>query len=258
MRKALLLAVAAALAVAGLAYAASNNAYTVTASIKPTKSGTKKHPRTVSQNFTYNIKSLTPGAIPANVKTYRTVVQGIHENTNKFPACGTSRLNSATQGPSTCPRGSKVGSGFARVLDSLTSQPQRTDASGIEPCRLNITIYNGGNHTLSFYFTKGTCTNLPHSIAIAGTLKSFRGGYRDVYTIPNFLRSPKAGHRFTIVRLHTAIGVHNRTVRVHGKKKTFGLFYSYLCPPNHFRQVRVTFKAVDGSSQTATRNVACS
>src|SRR5436309_7213473 len=118
MRKALLLAVAAAMAVAGIAYAANTNQYNVGASIKPTKSGTKKHPVTVSQLIGYFVStaSKTQNAnVPTNVKSYSTVVQGIHENTNKFPACGTARLNSSTEGPSTCPKGSKVGSGFALV-----------------------------------------------------------------------------------------------------------------------------------------------
>ena len=84
------------------------------------------------------------------------------------------------------------------------------------------------------------------------------GGYRDRFTIPNFLRTPIAGQTWTIFQIHTTIGPHKRTVTVHGKTKTFGLFYSYACPPNHFRQVKVTFKAVDGNSQTVTRNVACS
>src|SRR5437764_1141410 len=126
MRKVLLLAVAAAIAVAGIAYAVNTNKYVVHASIKPTKSGTKKTPVTVSQVFAYDIGTFVSGKnapVPTNVKAYSTTVAGIHEHTDAFPACGTSRLNSSSQGPSTCPKGSKVGSGFAMVYVNRNDKP---------------------------------------------------------------------------------------------------------------------------------------
>src|SRR2546423_1045059 len=69
---------------------------------------------------------------------------------NKFPACGTARLNDPTQGANTCPKGSQIGTGhfIAAVGPSTNSSISGT-------CRADVTVYNGGNHDLSYYVFKG-------------------------------------------------------------------------------------------------------
>src|SRR5437763_13246075 len=115
-----------------------------------------KHPKAIGIHVTYNISSSDPAALPRNVKKYKTIIQGILEKTNQFKACGTSRLNNPSQGPSTCKKGSKIGSGYAIVQASPSNRPLLKQYAHRRS--LQLLIFNGGNHTLSLYLCSGNTT----------------------------------------------------------------------------------------------------
>jgi|GEM_PF-6437565 len=260
MRKALLLIPVAVLAVAGIAYAANSNVYTVSAGIKPMKSGTKKNPKPISLAITYNIASSNSKAIPTNVKTYKTFIQQIIAKTNNFPACGTSRINNSHQGPSTCRKGSLIGGGWA-IVDVYPSNRPALKAYGSK-CSLQLSIYNGGNHTFSLYLFSGNkedgynpCKPKKKQ-AFVEQFSSNGNGLTGTFTIPATFRS--AGKNvWVIVRLHMTISVKTTKVGKKPHRTTIGLLDSVGCPANHQRQVKVTFTATDGTSGTATRLVPC-
>src|SRR5436305_15248705 len=114
MRKVMLLAALATLSVTGVAYGAVTvtNKYVLKGKITPVKSGTKKHPRPFGAKISYTVSTSPKGYRPNVVEKYTLNVQGAKENTNVFPGCSTSRLLDPTQGPNTCPPGSKAGTGF--------------------------------------------------------------------------------------------------------------------------------------------------
>jgi hypothetical protein len=266
MRKTLLLAATAVLVVAGVAYAASN-VYTVQASISPTKSGTSKHPKAIGIHLTYNIRSSDPNALPRNVQKYKTFIQGILEKTNKFKACGTSRLNNPHQGPSTCPKGSKIGSGYAFVQATPSNRPLLKVYA--HRCSLQVLIFNGGNHTLSLYLfsgnsVQGTAPCTPkRKQGFVETFTKTSSGLTGTFSIPATFRhvGSNPGTTWTITKLVLNEPVKKKTAthKVKGKtvKTTIGLFDSYSCPSNGQRQVKVTFTTVNGATSTATTTVPC-
>jgi hypothetical protein len=253
MRKSLLLAILVALGVTGIAYAAPTvtHYYVVKAKIKPIKSGTNKHPVAIASTISYKV---TPPANtrPKVVKVYDITVQGVRENTNKFPACGTARLLDPTQGPVTCPKGSLVATGFFNVAIGPSSSTSITTT-----CRADLSIYNGGSHNLSYYVFKGPEKNAcpvtnGHDAFNAG-LKTSRKGLVQTFTVPEELRHPASG--FDSAATFATVISPKHVTKVKGHK--VGLFESISCPANHERQVKVKFTREDGTFKIATRLVPC-
>jgi hypothetical protein len=270
MRRALLLGVLTVLGMAGAAYAAATvtNHYTVHAKITPIKSGTKAHPVPISSHLDWATTATPKGDRPNTDKTIDVRVQGIRENTNDFPACGTARLNDPSEGPTTCPAGSKVGTGFFIAEVSAAGDPSKII---IPSCRAELTIYNGGNHDLSFYGYKGAPVSgqpapcpLPRNEAWNGTLTRTPKGLVLTATLPADLRHPPvAGTTFDSSAIKASFDIPTATTKVKpkGKKRTkavkVGLFESISCPANHQRQLAVKFTQENGKSTTVTRLVPC-
>lgn len=269
MRKALLLGLIGALGIAATAYAATTvtNVYTVHGTIKPAKSGTKAHPVPIGGHVDYAISTTPPGYRPNLLKTLELRVQGITENTDAFPPCGSARLNDVSEGPSTCPKGSLFGTGYL-TADVTTFGNQKPPF--VLTCRAELSIYNGGDHTLTFYVYKGTppagqteCP-LPRNEAFVAPLTHTAKGLVVTATFPQDLRHPTvAGQTFDVAVVSSSVNIStvSKTVKEgKGKKRhkvTIGLFASTLCPANHKRQVALTFVPESGNSRTVTRLVAC-
>lgn len=265
MRKALVLAVLVALGAGGVAYAAIQNVYVVKANITPTKSGTKKTPKPIAISREYDVAAVPSFQTPQVVANYTTLIVGVQENTNDFPGCGTSKLNNPSEGPGKCPRGSKIGVGYVIVTYTPAST---TLAAYAKQCRLETTLFNGGDHTVSIYFYKGKqqagnpapCP-LPRSIAVSGLFSKGTSGLVERVTVPPFLRHPIANQTWVFTKYVTIIPLDKTTItkKVHGKKHKVqvGFFETYACPANHQRLISVDFTNSFGVTQRATRNVAC-
>lgn len=265
MRTAASLAIVAAIAIPAAALAATTgNSYVVKATVTPVKSGTAMKPVPVGAQLQVNISAAHAGSRPAAVKTYRFAFQGIRENTNSFPACGTSRLTDPTEGPTTCPKGSQIGTGYF-IADVGPS----TDQTVTLTCRAELTVYNGGNHSLSLYvYAAKTATPAPCPLAqpyaVNAHLKQAAGNLVETFDIPAQLQSVTVGGKTLDVGATTdvvnlPVSKLVKSKKVHGKtvKQQVGLFESVSCPPNHQRHVGVTFTDAQGAMRTATRLVAC-
>jgi hypothetical protein len=256
MRKIFLLAALGAVAIAGAAYAATySNKYTISTKFTPTKSGTTTHPLPIGANVSFNIGTTPSGFRPKVVRTYKTAISGIRENTNSFPVCSSSRLLTKGQGPSTCQKGSKIGSGHVIIEYGPTAN---NAAAYSAFCSAGATIYNSGHHHLTLYVVKGSFAGrsgcpLPGAYAITVTLAKSGSGVVAIYTLPLALRHFPSGFDDALTSGVLNVPVATRKVGT----KTVGFLESVKCPANHQRQTAVTFIEENGSSHTATRNFFC-
>jgi hypothetical protein len=254
MRRVLLIATLVALGAAGAAYAASSvqNVYVFTSktSIKPVKSGTKQHPVAIGSVVEYTTSTIPSGSRPNVVDQIVFKIQDVREHTNRFPACGTSVLNS--KGPSHCRKGSKIGSGSFTVEIGPSSNQSQVALT----CHPLVTVYNGGNHTLTYYVTSNNSADpaLCHSakpIAFSATLTKHGNDLTQTIKIPQAVRHPVTG--FDAAATDTIL-----SLPVKQNKKKVGLFESIGCPANHQRQIRAVFTTEsNGTSSPVTRLVPC-
>jgi len=268
MRKTLLLAVAIALGVAGTAYAVVTvtNHYTYHTKVTPTKSGTRAHPRPVALHVDVTATATPAGYRPNIVKTIDLTGQGLQQHTNFFPACGTARLTDPAEGPATCPKGSLAGTGFFIVW--ISKPGDQTPSGKVTVCRVEMSIYNGGNHTLSIYVYSngkaGECP-LPQPAAFHANLPHTGRGLVLTFTIPQALRHPTVGTvTFDAAAIQASADLPAKQTTVKHKKgnKTIktkvGLFESISCPHNHQRFTSTKLTLENGHSNTLTRLVRCS
>lgn len=263
MRRAVLLAMLIAVGVAGAAYAAGNvtNKYVINAKITPKKSGTAVHPVSIATSLSYTVGTSPSGRVPNTIKTEQITIQGVRGNTSDFPACGSSRLIDPAEGPSTCPKGSRIGSGYfvAVIEKSGSNNPSPPDA--LTKCRVDLLVFNGSNHRLIYYLylksgQAGECPStgtLPLTFtALLSETKS--GNAVQTFTLPQSVRHPLNGYDSRPV--FASVTIPGETTKVKGKK--VGLFQSTACPVNHERQIVIKFSGESGGSRTATRLVGCS
>jgi hypothetical protein len=258
LRRIPLLVAVFAFGLAGAAYAATaiQNVYVLSPKTKvtPVKSGTKQHPVPIGSTFEFTTKTIPAGNRPNLVKTIQFTLQGIQAHTNDFKACSTSRLNDTAEGPSTCPKGSLVGTGhFIAEIG-----PTGNQSMNLLTCRAELSVYNGGNNTLSFYVyeTKGAAGECPSTtpIAFSGTINQTKSGLVETLQIPAAVRHPIPNT--DVAAIDTVVTVPAKQTTVN--KKKVGLFESISCPANHQRQVAAKFTLEDGrSSSPVTRLVRC-
>jgi hypothetical protein len=262
MRRAVFLGLIAAFSVAGAAYGAATvtNVYTWHARIRPVKSGTKAHPIPAGGHFAFTVTTTPSGQRPNIVKTISIRFQGIRENTNRFAACGTARLMNPGEGPTTCPTKSKIATGY--FIAEISKQGDQSPSGIVLTCRVELTIYNGGDHTLTYWVYKGTPPSgqtecpLPRNEAFVAALTKTAKGLVNTFTLPEDLRHPVvAGTTYDAAVVKGVANVSIVKKRKHGK--TIGLFPSTFCPANHKRQIAITFTQENGGSRTATRLTAC-
>ena len=254
MRRVVLLMAVAVLGVAGVAYAASN-LYVVKARITPVKSGTLAHPKPIGARIEIDVSTTPPGLRPIVVFNYSILISGVHENTNSFPTCSSSTLQSKSQRG--CPRGSKAGSGFLLVEVGPTGN---NAAAYSATCRVDVDVFNSGHGHLTLYaFTRREVNACPllKPIAINLTLRTKRKNLTASFSVPVALRHFPNGADDAITQAVLNLPVHRRTLTVKGVRRTVGLLASVACPVNHQRQVTITFTQEDGAKRTATANTPC-
>jgi len=263
MRRALLLAGVATLALAGVAYAATTVTprYILHGRLTPKRSGTPAHPVTVSGQLGWTVKTTPPGQRPPVVRGYHFYLQGLRANTNEFPACSTSKLNST--GPSGCARGSQIGTGELMVEVGPSSSTAITLT-----CRADVKLYNGGASTVVFYVYRGTEADAcalppPGFYTIVARLSRAHHG-RDLvvnYSVPTAVRHPAPGLDAAVVSSTVTIDREQTTVKKRIGRRTrrerVGLLESVFCPHNHQRTLIGTFTSEDGHSRTSNAHIAC-
>ena len=132
-------------ALCAVAYAQTQqNTYTVTGSVSPSRAGSSAKPVPVGIKFGYTVGEAS-GLRPSPVKRYSIRFDGARVNTNAFPKCSASQLES--RGPSACPSGSAVGSGFITNATGAKSNPADKSIA----CNASLTVYNSGNNRAAIY-----------------------------------------------------------------------------------------------------------
>jgi len=264
LRRSLLIAVIAALGITGAAYAASKvtNHYVLKAKVTPIKSGTKQHPTPIGTQISYTVSAVPTGDRPNVVKSEDVTIQGVQANTNDFKGCDTSRLINPSEGPSTCPKGSQIGTGyFMAKIGPSSSQSSKTEVT----CRVDLTVFNGTNHKIIYYIyrnaaNKNECPATPDlPTTMVASLKETNAGLVQSFTIPEHVRHPTvAGSNVALdsAAVSTVVQIPAATTTV--KNHKVGLVESISCPTNHQRHIAITFKLENGTSETATRLVPCS
>lgn len=177
MRKYLIAVIAAlaALAMATVAVA-QNSDVTATTTVSPTKSGTKKKPKSIK--VTTFVQNNVPNTTAAKIeidfpKTVKISGKGL-------TSCKLSAIQA--NGPSACPSKSKAGTGLSHAVVG----PDRI------PLNFDVTAYVGGKNLVIFYIKQqgGTVSK-----ALSGKISKGSGGFAQklVITIPPDLQQPAPG-----------------------------------------------------------------
>jgi hypothetical protein len=256
MRKVLLTTALVVLGLAGAAYAATvvTNVYVVKAT-GTLQSGTLAHPRPAGATISYTVSTIPKGKRPNVVKQQVVTIEGTRLHTNAFPTCSTSKLNAT--GPSSCPKGSLVGTGFFIVEVGPASSQSGKQLT----CRVDLSVFNGGGNSLSYYTYANTANKneCPSSsvqpLAVAAHVAEKKTTLVTTLKIPAVDRHPgnNTAVDAAVIQSQVKFPVKSRKI----KGKTVGFAETILCPANHRRHVTIKFTLENGKSQTATANAAC-
>jgi hypothetical protein len=279
MRKLLIAAVAAlaALAVAGLAYAA--NVYTVDGSSRPAGKGTKAKPLPKSLDFDYTVADEIPANRGIPVKSYFIGAEGLVTYPEVFPSCsgGSSGANAPDLAAAqrACRR-ARVGGGIIKALVGSRNTP--TDSAN---CVLNLNLYNlkpgnygefgrvGRNGGLAIRIDgdpppppsiddqfKGQCLAAQHASILATyhTVK-IKGVTSDElrFTVPPELLHPAQGLDVTVRQVASEVLKKTAKKRIKGVRRTVG-FYSAVGCKGRTRSIQVTFVSETGQRTPVTKD----
>lgn len=239
MRKvSLVVAAAAALLCFAAVALAQTNTYTVSGKIA--SGGSKKKPKPVGVQFGYTVGT-AEGTLASPVKTYKIHLDGVYGNADFVSKkCAASKLNAmTTPDDSSCPSGSKVGSGSVDALVGTSGQPVTGDTI---KCHLDLAIYAGTKKSLTLFLSGKlpTCITTINQAIDAKFSTDAKGGNL-TFTVPDELL-----HQ---VGLDISVTKVTSTIKKLGKG-TKGLFVSKGCSGT--RNVEVTFTSETG--QTAKQS----
>jgi hypothetical protein len=246
------------LAFATVAFAAVTNTYTVTASVSPTKAGSKSKPVPIGLHFNYQVGEAA-GQRPSVITGYSILFSGIATHGEDFPKCPAAQIN-ATGDDSSCKtgasKGSEVGSGNVENIAGATNNP----ADQSQKCHLDLTLYNGGKGRLAI-FLKGAPSpagpsdpkNCPLTIGTAIDAKYVKkgGGTALEFTVPPILGHPIANFDNAVVTVASSVK------KLVSKKDGHGYFDSVGGCKAGKRTISVTFTPESGGPGTATTTTKC-
>jgi hypothetical protein len=189
LRKYLIAVIAAlaALAMATVAVAQSGDV-SATTTVSPTKSGTKKKPKSIK--ITTFVKNNVPGTTAAKIeidfpKTVKISGKGL-------TACKLSAIQA--NGPTACPSKSKAGTGLSHAVVG----------PGRVPLNFDVTAFVGGKNLVIFYIKQqgGTVSK-----ALQGKISKGSRGFAQklVITIPPDLQQPAPGLYAALVDLKSTL-----------------------------------------------------
>ena len=197
MRKSLaaVLAVPTALALATVAFAQNPApSIDVTATVSPSKAGTKAKPKSEKVNLTIinNKESKTSAS-----KIQITFPATLKLSTKGLKKCSVATLDS--QGKAACPTAAKAGVGTAEALVNPSSA---TPA----PLKFNVTTYVAGNNLLAFYLEQqGTDSGVQQALP-AKITKSGKGQKLTI-NIPENLQQPAPGVYSALQQIKNSLGL---------------------------------------------------
>ncbi|MGB7159011.1 MAG: hypothetical protein WBD40_13155 [Tepidisphaeraceae bacterium] len=189
------------------------------------------------------------GLFPAtSTKIVMEFTHGARVNGALFPSCDPARLARLRGRPSACPRGSKIGSGFAfGTAISVTA-------------RLRMDIYNGPRgRSMLFYFS----ANNPVLIRdmINAPFEQLRGnpryGFRITLPIPPGLQELTDGVVTSLRQFKAKVGGMTVTTRVRGRTEKRGFIEAMTCPPQALVIVRGIFSFRTIPTQTIDSYMGC-
>jgi hypothetical protein len=260
------LALAAVLAVAGVAYSANVYKVHLGSTTVPGK-GSKTRPIPTGLKFGFQVEETDPSKRATVIEQYAIGSEGLVTNPKLFPKCAFSNLDNEPTPPAKC-KPALVGTGLVKNAAG-PSGDQSLSAS--TPCNLALKLYNNGSGMIlrldggppippSFESDTVGCA-LPIHTAINGRFVKRRiGGVVAsdfVFSVPANLKHPLTGVDNSVRRSDNIIKL--RTKRVNGKKR--GFYQKVGCKGGR-RLVRATFKTEATASQpsqtfTARKNGKC-
>jgi len=222
LRKYLIAVIAAlaALAMATVAVAQSGDV-TAATTVSPTKSGTKKKPKSIK--ITTFVQNNVPNTTAAKIeidfpKTVKISGKGL-------TSCKLSKIQA--NGPGACPSKSKAGTGLTHAVVG----PDRI------PLNFDVTAFVGGKNLVIFYIKQqgGTVSK-----ALSGKISKGSGGFGQklVISIPPDLQQPAPGLYAALVDLKSTLQLKKgkyalvSSVGCKNKKHKFGAKLTFAPNPN--------------------------
>jgi len=245
-------ALGAVLLVAAIAWAQQQNVYSVTASVVPSKKGSKAKPVPVGVKFGYKVDEAT-GKQPSAVKNYKISLYGVKSNGKFFKTCSSSKISGAGNNDSGCPAAAKVGSG---TIDNFVYQSADPTGAGGFPCSKKVNLWNAGQDKLVIFVfgDPAQCGGVGALPPIdAKYVKGEGGGQALTFDVPPTVLHPIAG--LTVAVRSVQSSVTKKTVKKKGK--AHGYYESVGCKGSK-RPVVVTFTPESGAPATAMANASCS
>jgi hypothetical protein len=282
MRKLVIPALAAvvALAVAGIAWAA--NVYTVDGHSTPAGKGTPGKPLPKALSFDYTVADENPANRGIPVKSYFIGAEGLVTYPEAFPSCsgGSSGANAPTlEAAQRACRKARVGGGVIKALVGSRNTP--TESAN---CVLNLNLYNlkpgnygefgrvGRNGGLAIRIDgdpppppsiddqyKGQCLAAQHaSILATYHAVKIKGVTSDElrFTVPPELLHPTQGLDVTVRQVASNVLKKTAFKRIKGKRRKVG-FYSAIGCKGRQRSVQVTFVSETGQRTPISDSERC-
>jgi hypothetical protein len=281
MRKFLIPAMVAvvALVVAGIAFAA--NVYTVDGNTKPHGKGSAAKPLPVSLEFDYTVADSNSANRGIPVNKYFIGAEGLITTPKAFPTCSGGESGANNPDPAAAAKACKkarVGGGIIKALIGARAAPTVSNN-----CVLNLNLYNlkPGNYGeagkvgkaggLAIRIdadppappnlddsNKGQCLAPQHASILATYHRvKIKGVTSDElrFTVPPELLHP-GGLDVTVRDVKSQILRKVAKVKVHGKKTKVG-FYSAVGCKGGKRSIQVTFVAESGQKTPITKDKKC-
>jgi len=247
---ALAAALGVVLAVAAIPWAQQQNTYSVTASVSPSKKGSKAKPLPVGVKFNYKVDEAT-GKQPSAVKNYKISFYGVKSNGGLFKTCSSSKISGAGNNDSGCPAAAKVGSG---TIDNFVYQSADPTGAGGFPCSKKVNLWNAGQDKLVIFVfgDPAQCGGVGALPPIDAKFVTGGGGQALQFDVPPTVLHPVAGLSVAVNSVQST--VKKLTAKKKGKKR--GYFEAIGCPGGK-RKVTVTFTPETGSPGTANASQAC-
>ena len=232
MRKTLIAALTALTALALTAVAIAQNpapSIDVTATVSPSKAGTKKKPKSEKLNLTINNSRESKTSAS---KIEISIPKTMKLSTKGLKTCSVSKLDS--QGKANCPRGSLAGIGTA---DALVNPASPNPA----PLKFNVSTFVAGKNLLAFYLEQqGTDSGVQQALpAKITSVKNRVYGQKLTINIPANLQQPAPGVYSTLIQIKNSLGLKsgdNALLTSIGCPKTrehpIGVKVSYVPNPN--------------------------
>lgn len=249
------MALAAVLAVAGVAFA--SNTYTTTGSITPVKSGTKKAPKAVKTVFKFNVGT-TDNTRPSIIVTYSIKFGGLKSFGKKFKNCSFAQVTAAAGPASAC---SKALVGTGNIENQLGGDTDTAAANQLA-CHVDLREYNLPNNHLALRLDggptnpKGACVASIASAIDAKFVPSSSGDSLQ-FSVPTGLQHPIPGLSNAVVETASTISAKTTKITIGKKKVKVGLLSSVSCPKSKKRPITVTYTAADGSKTHSSATTPC-